>query len=255
MTSKVGTELGLPPLSIRAWLRYDLINQVLNRLQPRRILEIGCGQGALGARLADRGDYTGVEPDGASFEVARGRIEPRGGTVVHGTDQAVGDDAEGFDLVCAFEVLEHIEDDEAALKTWAEHVKPGGHLLLSVPAWQDRFGPMDANVGHFRRYSPEDLTDKLVAAGFVAPDVTVYGWPLGFALEAVRNRVDSRKLAGAHQSGASAAELTAASGRTFQPPNPIVGRAIQVATVPFRLLQRRRPTAGIGLISVARRPT
>jgi len=241
----------LPPLSIRAWLRYDTISRILDELKPRTILEVGCGQGALGARLATRASYTGVEPDASSFRVAKDRIESCGGKVINGTDQAVRQ-GDTFDLVCAFEVLEHIENDQAALESWSRLVQPGGSLLLSVPAWQDRFGPMDANVGHFRRYNPHELSSKLRSAGFADPLVTVYGWPLGFALEAVRNRVDGKKLAKAKVNGASAAELTAASGRTFQPPNPWVGRGVQIATMPFRIAQRAKPGSGIGLIAVAK---
>lgn len=241
----------LPPLSIRAWLRYDTIRRILDELEPGTILEIGCGQGALGARLATRAAYTGVEPDASSFRVAKDRIESCGGKAINGTDQAVPE-GNTFDLVCAFEVLEHIADDQRALESWSRLVKPGGSLLLSVPAWQDRFGPMDENVGHFRRYSPQELSSKLASVGFSDPDITVYGWPLGFALEAVRNRVDGKKLGKAKTNGASVAELTAASGRTFQPPNPWVGRAVQIATTPFRIVQRVRPGSGIGLVAVAR---
>lgn len=246
-------DTALPPLSIRAWLRFDFIDRILRQRNPKTILEIGCGQGALGARLATYADYLGVEPDAASFAVARQRVQATGGTVINGTDEAVDAD-QLFDLVCAFEVLEHIEQDEAALASWVRRIRPGGSLLLSVPAWQDRFGPMDENVGHFRRYSPEELTCKLTAAGLTAPEVHLYGWPLGFALEAVRNRVDGKRLARAKSSGASVEELTAASGRTFQPPNPRVGKAVQLATAPFRLLQRSRPSSGIGMVAVATRP-
>ena len=123
--------------------------------------------------------------------------------------------------------------------------------MLSVPAHQSRFGPSDTLVGHFRRYEPEDLAQLLVAAGLEVTSLQLYGWPLGFALEAVRNRIDERRLA--RTEDRSPAELTAASGRTFQPPNAVVGAGVAVSTAPFRALQRRRPDAGTGLVAVARR--
>ncbi len=69
-----------------------------------------------------------------------------------------------FDVVCSFEVLEHLEDDAAALAGWATFIKPGGHLIMSVPGFAERFGPMDENVGRFRRYSPADLRERICSA-------------------------------------------------------------------------------------------
>src|SRR5471030_2488144 len=108
----------LPPLAIRAWLRYDVVKRVVDRLKPDTALEIGCGQGAFGARLAIEMPYLGVEPDECSYQVACRRIEPRGGKVLHGIHRAVPKGAT-YDLVCAFEVLEHIDDDKGALMEWA----------------------------------------------------------------------------------------------------------------------------------------
>ena len=152
MTSEGKDVNPLPPLAIRAWLRYDVVKQVIDRLQPSTALEIGCGQGAFGARLATTLDYIGVEPDQSSFTVACDRIEPRGGKVIHGVHTVV-QDGSTFDMVCEFEVLEHIEDDIGTPARWAELVRPGGKLLLTVPAFRNRLGLMDASAGHCRRSS------------------------------------------------------------------------------------------------------
>ena len=241
----------LPPFALRAWLRYDVVSRVIRQLKPHTALEIGCGQGAFGARLAEQAQYLGVEPDPISFEIARSRIEPRGGEVRNGIHTVVPPDTQ-YDMVCAFEVLEHIEDDKGALAEWVEFVRPGGQLVLSVPAFQSRFGPMDQHAGHFRRYSPAEMTDKLQAAGLTDVDVTVYGWPFGYALELVRNRIDARKLS--VEPDATLEELTAASGRTFQPTGRLIGAFTALATLPWRLIQRLRPASGTGLVAVATRP-
>jgi SAM-dependent methyltransferase len=251
MTASAKEKNPMPPLAIRAWLRYDVVKRVIDRLKPETALEIGCGQGAFGARLADEAQYLGVEPDEISYQVARKRIEPRGGKVLHGVHLVVPEGST-YDLLCAFEVLEHIEDDKEALAEWLPLVRPGGHLMLSVPAFQERFGAMDSHVGHFRRYSPAELEERLLEAGLTDVEITVYGWPLGYALEAVRNRIDEKKHA--DDGDASIEELTAASGRTFQPTGHLMGAIVNAATVPFRYLQRTRPNAGIGLVAVARRP-
>jgi SAM-dependent methyltransferase len=251
MTISAREAAPLPPLAIRAWLRYDVVKRVIDRLHPATALEIGCGQGAFGARLAGEVRYLGVEPDMNSYQVACGRIEARGGSVLQGIHSDVPRGST-YDLVCAFEVLEHIEDDNLAVGEWVPFVRPGGHLVLSVPAFQERFGSMDRHAGHFRRYSPAGLERCLTAAGLTDVEITVYGWPLGYALEAVRNRIDAKKLATAGD--ASIEELTAASGRTFQPSGRAMGAFVNAATVPFRYLQRARPDAGTGLVAVARRP-
>lgn len=245
-------EAGLPPLSIRARLRYDVLSRVLDDLAPRTVLEIGCGQGAVGARIATRAEYVGVEPDALSAAVARERVAPRGGTVVHGTDADV-EPGRTFDLVCAFEVLEHIEDDLGALLAWATRVRTGGHLLLSVPAGADRFGPMDELVGHFRRYDEDDLVRVVGDAGLTVESSTFYGWPLTYALEGVRNRLDTRKRD--RTRGRAPEELSAASGRTFQPSGSATGRAVELGTLPFRYVQRLRPRTGTGLVLVASVPS
>jgi SAM-dependent methyltransferase len=153
-------------------------------------------------------------------------------------------------LVCAFEVLEHIEDDEAAVAEWVEMIKPGGSLLLSVPAYSRRFAPMDVMAGHFRRYDPGQLARIFTQFGLVDVTERFYSWPLGYLLEVVRNRIDARRI---REEQGSAAEHTAASGRTLQPASRVVGALIAVGISPFRWLQRLRPMSGPGLIVVGRR--
>lgn len=241
----------MPPLSLRASLRYDVVRRWIEHIDPSTILEIGCGQGAVGARLAKSRDYTGVEPDDTSYEVARERIAALGGVVLHGLHTRVPAE-ETFDLVCAFEVLEHIEDDREALVDWIRFVRPGGHLMLSVPAFQERFGAWDTLAGHFRRYSPADLSLMLKEAGLVDIQIVVYGWPVDGLAEHVRNWVAGRRAdrTRAH----TVQELTAASGRRLQPSGRASGALLAAVAAPLRILQRTRPTRGTGLVAVARRP-
>ncbi|WP_233275889.1 bifunctional 2-polyprenyl-6-hydroxyphenol methylase/3-demethylubiquinol 3-O-methyltransferase UbiG [Isoptericola variabilis] len=220
---------------------------------PARVLEIGCGQGAVGVRLAAAGyDWTGVELDGTSAQVARQRLEHAGvpGQVVHGSVEGLMG-ADGFDVVCAFEVLEHIEDDRAALAAWVDRLRPGGLLLISTPAWQDRYGPMDRAVGHFRRYDPPSLGALLGDAGLVDVGQRLYGMPLGYVLEVVRNQIARHRL---ESDGASVTDRTARSGRLFQPSTPLAGLVTRAGTWPFRKLQRAFPRTGTGLVVWGRRP-
>lgn len=233
------------PLSLNAWLRWDVIRAQVDRIGPRSILELGVGAGAMGSHLAAMTDtYVGLEPDDASRELAGSRL-PTDTELIADMSAVAG---RRFALVCAFEVIEHIEDDRTALAEWVERVEPGGYLLLSTPAFADRMGEWDRRVGHYRRYDPESLAELLGAVGLVDVDVTAVGFPLGHVLEAARNGI-ARVLP---RPEVSMDERTASSGRTLQPPGGAV--ATRVITAPFRRWQRRFPDRGTGLVGCARRP-
>jgi SAM-dependent methyltransferase len=249
------TTPALPPLSPNGWLRWEVVSRLLPP-GPLDVLEMGCGQGGFGARLAALNRYVGVEPDGVSCAVARARVEAGGGGEVRQGDESVVGADELFDLVVAFEVIEHIEDDAGALASWASHLRPGGWLLLSTPAWQKRFGPADEMVGHFRRYDPPVLRSRLEGAGLTEVELVHFGAPLGYVLEAGRNAVGKRRLASpaAPAASASMAERSEASGRTLQPTTPWTATAARLGTLPFRKLQNAFPRTGPGLVARARKP-
>jgi SAM-dependent methyltransferase len=239
-----------PPLTARGSLRWAVVEPLLANLRPVTILEFGCGQGAVGARIARHARYTGVEPDEASYAVAAARVTPRGGTVLHG-DAGVLPWGTTYDVVCAFEVLEHIEDDLAALRSWRKHLRKGGHVVVSVPEGPERFGPSDVQVGHHRRYTEQSLTAVLTAAELEVQQVVHYGWPLGYLLERVSNRAAARAIAGG-AADEDAAERSAGSGRWLQP-GALTGAALRLGVTPFAAVQGRRTDRGTGLVAVARR--
>ena len=248
-----------PPLAPLALQRWSVVRPIIEQVAPARILEIGCGLGGFGARLAARYDYTGVEQDATSYATARPRIEAAGGRVVHGSFTDV--EGSDFDVVGAFEVLEHIEDDQAALHDWAKLIAPGGSLVISVPAGPERYGDWDRAVGHYRRYDSAQLEAVLSEAGLTGVRLTYYGWPLGFVTERIRNQVARRRTQAAAPSADQAADpmadqmadRTASSGRRLQP-GQVAGRLVQIAATPFVSLQARRPTVGVGVVAVARKP-
>jgi SAM-dependent methyltransferase len=238
-----------PVLTPNAWLRWDIIRRELDRLPATaRILEIGTGGGAVGTRLSRHHAYVGIEPD----ESSRRRAEVRLGAsvpVLEDLDRCAPD--EMFDVVCAFEVLEHIDDDVGALTEWVQHLRPGGEVWISVPAHQERFDAADEIAGHLRRYSRDQLTALLQAAGLDPVRIDSIGFPVGNLLETGRNVVARRRL----REAGTVAERTASSGRFLQPPDALAV-PIAILIAPARLLQRpfRRGERGPGWVAVARRP-
>jgi SAM-dependent methyltransferase len=83
--------------------------------------------------------------------------------------------ARSFDLVCTLDIVEHVDDDEAALSEIARVAAPGAVLLLSAPLHPSRWTPFDDFVGHRRRYEPQDLIAKLARHGLSVERSGVYG--------------------------------------------------------------------------------
>ncbi|MDX6513211.1 MAG: hypothetical protein QOE36_2715 [Gaiellaceae bacterium] len=237
-----------PPLTLAGWLRHDGIRRLLADLDGvETVLEIGAGEGALGVRLASAYEYIGVEPDPAARARAAARLADGGrGAVIGGLDE-LGPERR-FDLVCAFEVLEHIADEQAALAEWGQRLGPAGLLLLSVPAGEGRFGAADRRVGHYRRYEPDRLGRVLGEAGFEVERSEQVGLPLGYWLEGARH-----VIARSSRAETSPEARSASSGRWLQPPESL-GAATRAITAPFRALEARLPAdrPGTNLIVLAR---
>jgi SAM-dependent methyltransferase len=243
--------VSLPPLTLNAWLRYDLIRRALVGMGDiRSVLEIGAGEGAMGTRLASRYSYVGIEPDSVSRQRAKERLDRLGRGATLQADLSAIDRDTRFDLVCAFEVIEHIDDDAEALQTWRDRLRPGGWVLLSTPQHPRRFDAGDRLAGHFRRYERGGVANLLRSTGFDEERVWSYGFPLGYALETARNVLARRR----ESRLGSVAERTAASGRYLQPPDWL-GSLTMALSAPFRLAQRPfvETELGPGLVAWARR--
>jgi len=237
-------------LTVSAWLRWDAVARRLP-LDPRSsVLEIGCGLGGLSQLLAERFPYAAVEMDANAAAAAHERVRPYGGTVLCGDTSAL---EPGFhaDVVCAFEVIEHIEDDRAAIHEWFTHITPGGRMIITTPAYPERFGPADARVGHWRRYDALTLAGLLRDAGLDDIDVRNYGGPVSFALDAARQRLAKLDWRRAPKDKQAA---TALSGQLLQPRGRISARMTRIASYPAVLMARAFADRGAGLIAVGRRP-
>ncbi|HEY1797163.1 MAG TPA: class I SAM-dependent methyltransferase [Stellaceae bacterium] len=134
------------------------------------ILDFGAGAGTLARPLVDAGYRVAcVEPD----EGLRARLASSGLTAYPELpDQA-------FDLIYSFNVLEHIADDRGTVAALGARLRPGGTLVIYVPAFPMLFGSMDRKVGHLRRYRRDELAALVREAG-VKVETAVYRDCLGF---------------------------------------------------------------------------
>ncbi|ERR1022692_3930614 len=119
-----------------------------------RILDAGCGSGRNMVELARRGAVTGVELSGTSVRLAR---ERETGEVVEGSVMDMPFDDASFDLTVSLDVIEHLEDDVGALRELRRVTKPGGALLVTVPAYQWLWSGHDEVNHHHRRYNRRTL--------------------------------------------------------------------------------------------------
>jgi SAM-dependent methyltransferase len=141
----------------------DLIARKIRLPEGARILEVGCGTGHNLEMLQRFGHADGIEIDPA----ARGMAEQRLGRPI-GTaplPELTGVDDGAYDLVALLDVLEHVEEDEAALASIARKLKPGGRILITVPAHPWMWSAHDEVNHHKRRYTRKTLRRAIEAAG------------------------------------------------------------------------------------------
>jgi SAM-dependent methyltransferase len=106
---------------------------------------------------------------------ALGKLRARGGQAVVGLVTALPFPNARFDLVCALDIIEHVDDDARALAELARVAAPGAVLLTSVPLHASHWTAFDDFVGHQRRYEPSAFIAKLREHGFALEQSAIYG--------------------------------------------------------------------------------
>jgi SAM-dependent methyltransferase len=134
------------------------------RLPARaRILDAGCGSGRNMVELARHGPVTGVELSETSVQVARSRET---GEVISGSVLEMPFASDSFELAVCLDVIEHLDDDLAALRELRRVVAPGGSLLVTVPAYPWLWSGHDEINHHHRRYTDGSLRAVAERAGW-----------------------------------------------------------------------------------------
>ncbi len=150
--------------------RREVLQRVISGLHlpaNARILELGSGTGGNLAMLAAFGTVTAVELNEAARAIsmlkASSTVSILAGALPGELPLASG---QTYDLICLFDVLEHVEEDDETLAVVRRHLAPGGAAIITVPAFRKLWGPHDIALHHKRRYEKSELREKLVKAGF-----------------------------------------------------------------------------------------
>jgi len=139
-----------------------------------RVLEIGCGTGntlrVLNQACPDASILVGIDlfEEGLMYARRRTKLPLVRARIEHAPF------AVPFDVVGMFDVLEHIADDAAALRVVRSLTKPGGYLVLTVPAHMSLWGRFDEESHHCRRYEGDELRARLLDAGFTVDYLTPF---------------------------------------------------------------------------------
>ncbi len=227
--------------------RNRVIAAVAARLVARlasgfRVLEVGCGAGNVLRVLETTcrgGLLTGMDLFGEGLAHARRRTR----CPLVAADLRRPPFRCGFDLIGAFDVIEHLEDDREALADLRRLLNPGGRLLVTVPAHRSLWSYFDEAAHHARRYEAAELEEKLTAAGYRVEYLTPYMlslYPLLWLARRAAGRLDRRP---------AAQQLTQRDLRIY----PVLNRLLEWALAPeARLIaRRRRLPLGTSLLAIA----
>jgi SAM-dependent methyltransferase len=198
-----------------------LIRRVVRPPANAAILEIGCGTGHNFPMLSQFGHVEALELDDQARAIAEKRL---GRSIMSAPlPELAGVPQRHYDLIGAFDVIEHIDDDAASIASIAERLKPGGKFVMTVPAHQWMWSAHDTVNHHKRRYSKRGLS-QLIGRSPLKLDAVGYLNSLLFPV-AIAERMASKALG--KDGGDLAlppAPLNAALKHTFAAERHLIGR-------------------------------
>jgi ubiquinone/menaquinone biosynthesis C-methylase UbiE len=223
--------------------RRAIFTRVLARFENRpglRILDIGFGTGAMLTFLSRYGAVVGMDMSQEAIHFARTRCDR---PMLVGDVLRVPLRAASVDLVTAFDIIEHVDDDDDALAELARICRPGGHALLTVPAFQFLWGNQDVISHHRRRYTLRQLRERMQAAGFRISTLSYFNAVLFPAVAAIRV---ARRLRGGSKGPIR-------SDFTMTRPGRVNDLLTRIFAAEGALLTRWRLPVGVSLVCLAER--
>jgi 2-polyprenyl-3-methyl-5-hydroxy-6-metoxy-1,4-benzoquinol methylase len=174
-------DLAVKSQDLYANTKYDILENYLRGQKSLHILNVGCGSGELSLRLAAQGHrVVGIDIEQEYIELAKENCRRQGSPancefMACAIEEFQSDTI--FDCIVSTDVLEHINDDHSAFARMMRLLRPGGLVLLAVPAGQWLFGYHDEQLGHFRRYTKKTLR-RLVDASCTIQTMRYFGFTL-----------------------------------------------------------------------------
>jgi SAM-dependent methyltransferase len=216
--------------------RFEVLRRIAGSVLNKNdaFCEIGCGTGILQRQLET---LAGIPVDGieVSYEALEHNISQEGTLYCYDIFEQDPSLRQKYDTLFLFDVLEHIDDDAAFLKAAMFHVKPGGRVVINVPARQELYSGYDKAAGHCRRYNRADFLGLLSNAGLKLENYTYWGLPLYPVLITRKLMIDWLSGSEAYQAG-------------FRPANRWVNTIMQWVSRLEWLPQRKM---GISLLGTA----
>jgi SAM-dependent methyltransferase len=222
-------------------VRREILDQQLAALrlpQGARLLDIGCGTGGASLVLSRYGDAVALDRAPESFRISMDR--PYRHRVVGSAAEPLPFAGGSFDVVCALDILEHLDDDGACARELYRVCKPGGTAIVFVPAFQMLWGYNDDYSHHRRRYTRPQLEAVLRAADFGIDDSGYFNMIL--FLPTLLARVAQRLLPKLDQMEHSTK------------PTPLHGVLASLFRLELPILKRARLPLGTSAFVIARKP-
>jgi SAM-dependent methyltransferase len=224
--------------------RRELVRELLARHAPAgpdlRILDVGCGTGATLTAEQDSGTGIGLDRSAAALQFCRQRGLRR---LARARAESLPVTDGSVDVVLALDLLEHIEEDAAAMKELARVLRPGGILVTTVPALPELWSEHDEALDHVRRYRGRQLRRLLAQADLcverLSPVITGLLIPIA-VLRALQRLIPRKK--------------EAPETAFIVPPPAVNGLLVAALRLERVWLRRFSLPVGVSLFAVARRP-
>jgi len=168
--------------------RREILSNVISNMKLKKnskILEIGCGTGGNLCMLSAFGDLTAVDMSSDAVAMAQRKNIINTDFYIGSLPNAMPNFNDKFDLICMFDVLEHIEMHKEAITIIETYLKDDGQIILTVPAYQWLYGKHDEHLHHKRRYCKSELLNLVLGAGYQVKKITYFNtllFPMAFVV-------------------------------------------------------------------------